>query len=357
MMRILVLLCAFSVLIYSCKKESSETIKLEFIDEYILPDSLLVDGTLVGGLSGIDYDGNTFFVVSDDSDDPRYYEAQISIESDTISGVNINKVVKIKDTMYYYDLEAIRVENDVILMTSEGLIHEGKNPSFFRMSRSSHEIIDRFALPEYYNALSMQKPRTNGVFEGLTKSADETGYWVITELPLEADGAAPTYDKADTPVRMTYYEKGMLEPVKQHTYKLDKIARKPIGDFAVNGVTDLLAYDEDKFIVIERSFSSGHGSNSTSVKLYLSSILGATNTLLIDALDGKEYVAVSKHLLLDFDSVRHKLTNGIIDNVEGITFGPRLENGNRSLILIVDNDFNQQGNRLNQILLLELIEN
>jgi hypothetical protein len=53
-----------------------------------------------------------------------------------------------------------------------------------------------------------------------------------------------------------------------------------------------------------------------------------------DSLIGATYAPVEKSLLVDLSSL------GIVpDNVEGMTFGPDLANGDRSLELIVDNNF------------------
>ena len=43
-----------------------------------------------------------------------------------------------------------------------------------------------------------------------------------------------------------------------------------------------------------------------------------------------------------------------IDNVEGITFGPKLANGNQSLVLITDNNFSDK--QKTQVLVFELVD-
>jgi glycerophosphoryl diester phosphodiesterase len=47
------------------------------------------------------------------------------------------------------------------------------------------------------------------------------------------------------------------------------------------------------------------------------------------------YTAVSKSLLLDLSTL-----NIPLDNIEGITFGPTLPNGQQSIVLVSDNNFN-----------------
>ena len=62
----------------------------------------------------------------------------------------------------------------------------------------------------------------------------------------------------------------------------------------------------------------------------------------------KDYKPITKKLLLNMDDLGR-----YIDNVEGITFGPILANGNKSLILIADNNF--QKDEKNQVFLFEVI--
>lgn len=43
-----------------------------------------------------------------------------------------------------------------------------------------------------------------------------------------------------------------------------------------------------------------------------------------------------------------------IDNVEGITFGPKLANGNQSLVLVTDNNFSDK--QKTQVLVFEVVD-
>ena len=356
----------FLMLLAGCKKENttvaqpmtSAGVQLKFLDEYVLPNNITVNGTLVGGLSGIDFKNGTYYIACDDAENPRFYKADINIVSDKITDVNITEVVTIENTDEHLDLESILFDTTSlkVLLASEGSINGGKDPLLISVNRQGSGI-EKFEVPAYYKADSEQKPIHNGVFEGLADSFDTNGYWLATELPLESDGIPPTATEANSPVRCTYFNKQTKQPESQFAYLLDKIARppQPPTGFAVNGLTDILAYAPNKFFVIERSFSSGNANQSVSIKIYDVDNNEATNTLAELSLGTTAFTPAKKELVFNFDNVRGQLTNGIIDNVEGICFGPILSNGNPSVILIVDNDFNQQGNRLNQFLLLELI--
>ena len=95
----------------------------------------------------------------------------------------------------------------------------------------------------------------------------------------------------------------------------------PATQFSVNGVVELLPLDDEHLIAMERSFSVGAPGTGNSIKLYTVTLRGA----------GK---VAQKRLLLDLDEL------GIpLDNVEGLTFGPRLRHGRRSVVLVSDNNF------------------
>ena len=58
---------------------------------------------------------------------------------------------------------------------------------------------------------------------------------------------------------------------------------------------------------------------------------------------------LKKRLVLDM--AKHPEI-GRIDNIEGVSFGPRLANGNRSLVFVSDNNFNR--NQVTQFLAFEV---
>jgi hypothetical protein len=106
---------------------------------------------------------------------------------------------------------------------------------------------------------------------------------------------------------------------------------------------------------LERAFSAGHGSYGNTVRIFNINTKNATNTLDFKNLRKQKFTKATKELVFDFKSVKKRLTEGIIDNIEGMTFGPDLPNGNKSLILISDNNFNSLGKQLNQVILMEVI--
>src|SRR5699024_2072967 len=154
------------------------------------------------------------------------------------------------------------------------------------------------------------------------------------------------------------FNKKTKQPEKQFAYRLGRLRKLPLLPFGMNGVTAILNYQPDKFFVLERAFSAGHGSHGMRVRLYEVDASQATNTLEVHGLKGKidkEIIPAEKQLIFDSKHVRNKLTDRIVDNLEGIAFGPILPNGNQSLVLISDNNFSSWTRQLNQVILLELI--
>lgn len=347
-----------AALFITCKKQPS--VQLSYVDEYVLKDSIQFKNTLVGGLSGIDYNNGIYYMVSDDEVLPRVITAEININKDTVSTIKLLDVIHLKDSTGFFknsvlDLESVFVDkNNNINITSEGSIKNGKNPSIFSVN-SKGEFLDTYATLEYFKANSYSKPRHNLIFEASCNSFDSKGFWIGMEGVLEADGEAPSQLKENPPARITYYSGKTKEATLQFAYPLDYIKRPSKGGFNVNGVTAMLEYAKNEFFVVERAFQSGYGINGNVIRIYKVVFdESVTNTLNVKSLKEQKYIPVKKELVFDFDTIRAKLTDGIIDNVEGITLGPKLSNGNQSLILVADDNFQKHGKQLNQFIVLEI---
>jgi len=188
-------------------------------------------------------------------------------------------------------------------------------------------------------------------------SIDPDYFWVGMELPLKQDGEEPKLVKTDSPVRISKINKetGVVE--YQFAYYLNPIPKdsKPKGKFRVNGLPEILSIDDKTFLFIERAYASGYKDGGNTVKIYKVNVENATDIKNINSLKAKKFTAASKTLLFDFESIRSKLTKGIVDNIEGICFGKTLKNGHRTLVLVSDNNFSKFSPQLNQIIVLEII--
>lgn len=361
-MKKLLTLLLFSGILSSCavtRKIENDDVELKFLDEFVLPSNTQLDNTTVGGLSGIDYKNGKYYLISDDASNPRIYRASIEIDKNEIENVQVEQLITVKKTNSYseevLDLEALSfdAESEEFYVVSEGKIDEGKDPGVFRLSDLGH-IQESFKIPNNFKAGKEQQPRNNGVFEGITESYNKKAYWVATELPLEKDASKPKIFPSRSHIRITKFDKKTGEPISQFAYQLDGIAKLPINYFAVNGVTEILEYAKNKFLVLERSYSAGYGSHGNTVKIFQVDANLASNTLGIERLKGEDYEIAEKKLIFNFKSVRDQLTDRIIDNIEGMCLGPKLENGRNSLLLVSDNNFNSFAKQINQFILMEI---
>jgi hypothetical protein len=361
MMKNFYFLTFFAFLFFSCNKTTQT--KLTFLDEYVLGDSIQFKNTIIGGLSGVDFVSNQYYFVVDDSNDPRVLSANITISDDKIQSIKFKDLILLADrtTNFYQqnalDLESIFVDESTneIYLVSEGSIHTNKLPTVFK-SDIKGRFLEEFQLPK--NLSNLQSIKHNGAFEASSKSVDNKGFWVAMEAPLNVDGEEPTFAKTSSPVRITYFDKTSKKATKQFAYQLENITKPAKGNINLNGVTAILEYKENHFLVVERTYQSGYGSYGNIVRIFdVTADESATNILEIDALKSSKFIPLKKRLVFNFEDVKDKLTNKIIDNIEGITFGPELENGNKSLLLISDDNFQVYGKQLNQFILLELQTN
>ena len=345
----------------SCKSSRvGETFNLQvrLLDDYIIEENLQVENTQIGGLSGIDYANGEFVMVSDQPSNPRFYKVDIVLEEESIDTVIFKEVVQLElpesAEKQNFDLESIVFDpaSGGFYISSEGGISDAIDPAVLRVSAEG-KLEESLTLPQHLLADSEQSPRNNGALEGLAVSFDKKGIWAAMELPLKSDGPKPKLIRTKSPVRITYFDKTTGEATKQFPYMLEPIAKIPWLYFAVNGVTDLLEYAPNKFLVLERGFAAGHGQNGNTVRLFDVDASLGTNTLDKKNLKISFYNPAKKKLLYDFKWAKDYLSEGFIDNIEGITFGPDLPNGNKSLILISDNNFNSLGPQANQVILME----
>ncbi|MFO7702600.1 MAG: esterase-like activity of phytase family protein [Psychroflexus maritimus] len=357
------LLIAFLFLLSSCsvtKKSKNPSLKFNFLDEYVIPAETYFNDEEIGGLSGVDYVDGKLFLVDDRSSKPIIYEAGLQVNHQQIDSLVFIRSFNLKKTDRGFqskalDLESIRYKKGNFWLSSEGYITGEKNPSIFQIDDQG-KFLSEVELPSYYQVGGENQPRNNGVFEALSVDLQDSNLiWTATELPLKEDGKTPILWNRFTPVRFSQFNITTGQIEKEFAYSLDRVVKWPLLPFVINGVTEILAYQNNRFLVLERAFSAGRGEKSNRVKLFLVDFSEADSSLSLEVLN-KELQLAEKELVLDFKKIRRQLPSKIIDNIEGMCFGPKLTNGNRSLLLISDNNFNSFGDQITQLIWLEMIE-
>ena len=339
---------------------SNEIHKLKFLSEYDVPHKMNFNGTIVGGLSGIDYDkkNDLYNIISDDRsalNPARFYTAKIVIRNNKIDTVIFKKVTTLKqangnvypssaqDPEHTPDPEGIRYNSVTkhLVWTSEGerIVRENKvvleDPSIIEIDTNGN-YKDSFELPENMHMHATENgPRQNGVFEGCTFSDDYQKLYVNVEEPIYEDGSRAGLGDSTGWIRIIKFDVKTKKPEAEYAYKIDAVAQAPLipGTFKINGVPDILWIGKDKLLVTERSFSTGFV--KCVIKLYVADLSKATNILHKKSLkEKKTFIPATKKLLLNMNSL-HLYT----DNIEGATPGPRLTNGHRSLVFVSDDNF------------------
>ncbi|MEO6231950.1 MAG: esterase-like activity of phytase family protein [Ferruginibacter sp.] len=377
----------FSLIVIVCTFNSCDTVKksasskqvgnitsLHFINEYDLPYNLRYNNTTVGGLSGIDrnVENGQYLLISDDRsaiEPARFYTARILISSKGIDSVYFTAVNNLlqangqtypnnkQDKFHVPDPEAARyyAPFNQIIWSSEGERIVNKNDTVLEdpsinVIAPNGKFISSFQLPSVLKMQSIPMgPRQNGVLEGMTFDDNFKTLYANVEEPLYEDGPrADTFDN-NAFIRILRFNMPGQQLVKQYAYKLDPVAQapNPADAFKINGVPDILAIGNGKLLVIERSFSTGR--MACTIKIFIADVSNATDIKNVAALkDNNNFKPASKKLLLNMDDL------GIfIDNIEGVTFGPDLPNGHKSLLFISDNNFNPL--EKTQFLLFEIL--
>lgn len=350
---------------------------LRLIGQQILPRRLDYAGTVVGGLSGVDYDAksDSYVFISDDrtttdsAGAPRLYTAKLAFDTNAFTAVSFTGVVTMKQpdgTVYpkvpdtkAADPESVRVDpvtgNWVWLSEGDRTLTSSPprviNP-FIREITPQGSHVREYSLPPMFQMSAQETgPRGNLTFEGLSFSRDGRSAWVIMEGALIQDGPVPT-PTSGSASRLTRFDRASGVANAQFVYPIDSVQAvpSPAGQFTVNGPTEILALSATRFLVLERSFSVGVVGNQ--VRLYEIDVANATNVLESASLTGA--VPVTKRLVLDFETLKAPL--GGIANLEGITFGPTLANGKRSLVVVADDNFPTADSATdrNQILVFEI---
>lgn len=373
---------AIALFLISCSATKYAAVKgketsissIRFLNEYVMPLNQSFQSTVVGGLSGIDYDAvrNQYYIISDDPSQfspARIYTAQIDIKANKIDTVRISGVTFMlqengkqypkygSDKTLKADGESVRYnpikQNFIWSNEGERLFKNGDTiivqPALTFINPVG-KFLDTIPLPKgFHFTKTASGPRKNALFEGLTYADNYKTLYASLEEPLYQDGkqAAFEFDKALT--RILKFDVVTRKNTAQYAYNLDAMPVKPTveNDWNVNGISEILAVNNHTLLVMERAWAKGHDDH-TFIKLYLVDLNGAENEINNPSFIQNPPKPLKKKLLFDFDSL-----NRHIDNFEGITFGPKLSNGHQSLIFCVDNNFSKS--QVQQFFLFEVI--
>ncbi len=324
---------------------------LEFLGQAIVPTGTTFAGTTVGGLSSITYDAHrgVFYSLSDDQSQlqpARFYTLGVDLadgrlDNGDVGFLGVTTLLAPNGQPYApssFDPEGLTLaKSGELIVTSEGIAARTISPWVRRYTVDGTYLGD-LPVPDAFQPTSATHGvRQNLAFEAAAVAPDGRHLFVGMEGALVQDGPAATLD-AGSPARIIRYNLATGRLDAQYVYGTDPIVEPPVPStqFAVNGLVELLPFNDQFMLSMERSFSVGAPGTGNTIKLYSVAFPGADN---VDGLDSLAPVLgsvrpVQKTLLLDLRTL------GIpLDNVEGMAIGPNLPDGRRSLLLVSDNNF------------------
>jgi len=339
---------------------------VEFIDEYQIPKTKFAQ-TPVGGLSAITYDRNTgnFYILSDDRSQnapARFYTFALKIQPEGFQAVEIQDVTFLKNANNEsfppgsLDPEGLALSpRNTLFLSSEGIPSQEINPFIAEFDLETGQQVKNLRIPQRYllNTPEEQENVPRGVQENLGFEALTLGIVSVApqdpfRLFVAPEGALIQEQDAENRLRLLHYLINPIGPpvlLSENLYLLDSAPEGTIS----NGLTELIALDREGFLLsLERTF----GLAGAGAKLFQIATGDATDTLQYPLLNGdiSDIKPLRKKLLLDLRDL------GIpLDNLEGMTLGPRLPDGSSTLLLISDDNFSD--NQVTQLLLFKLIEN
>ncbi len=326
---------------------------IEFLGNATLPPETRLDGVPVGGLSGLAWDAASgdFLALSDDRSElgpARFYRLRFELANGRFgdSGLRVLAATPILGPdgrtlpRRSADPEGIAYDEGRLFVSSEGEAKVRIPPFVAELSPDGHWRRE-LPLPARYLPDGEERSgvRDNLAFEALTLSPD--GRTLIAGLE---NGLAQESPKAGpgqaSRSRLLLWDLESGEPPRELLYDVEGLTITPPNPsaLALNGLVELTAVDGQHLLALERQFVGGVG---VVLRLFAVDLAGASDVAAIDRTAGRtDLVPAAKTLLLDFSALGVPL-----DNFEGMTFGPVLPDGRRTLFVVSDDNFDAEAQR------------
>ncbi|MGZ3773649.1 MAG: esterase-like activity of phytase family protein [Pseudobdellovibrionaceae bacterium] len=345
-------------------------LSLHYVGETSIKTGTKFNDTIIGGLSGMMWSAGSLWAVSDDKGhdgEPRFYEFEVKIDINK-NGLKAgsNNVTLTPKAVYFItgipgNLEKkggldpeglVHLPNGDLLISSEGNNNSKPRamPGILRTTsrglwKANLPVPDKF-LPE---ATGQQKKgiQDNGAFEGLTSYADGRFLYVGTEMPLVQDYGSISDGKGNWVRFIKYDEKNAQQGYKvvaEYAYPVDALSESPRGIEIMRGVSEILAVSENKLIVLERGARfSAKKLITEALTLYLVDLSKGSDVSSLNSLKGAKFTGLTKTKLLDFETdLAKECGDKCIENFEALSWGPKLADGRRSLLVMSDNNFSKK---------------
>ena len=274
-------------------------------------ESFAIESADVSDLSGLVWmGGDSFFAVSDKRNALVPLTLKIDPASGRIAGGEIGEPVPVP-------ADARDFEGVAYVATAKTFYLSAETGGAALRFRPGQPRAERLPVPPIF-----AQARKNLSLESMTWSDTAKQFWIANEETLTPDGPLATADTGSL-VRLQRFD-AKFRPAAQYAWRTEPAAFRFHG--AGSGVSDLCALPDGSLIVLERGFGAG----GLHLRLYLADFQNATDTSRLPSLATAPCHPAGKILLLD-------RATGFV-NFEGLTLGPKLADGTRSLIIIADSN-------------------
>lgn len=344
------MLAIIPIMLLGCAQAAPVEIAISAVGRFDFPAPRAADDACsTEGLSGITrIGGDHYLAVGDRSACIHSLTIEVNPETGKVDSAAIDSQTRLRDQSGAIldgpndgsDREGIAFDaaSNTVVIANEQSPPGATGPSIARYSLATGRMI-RQITPSSHRPLEVfGTMRANRGFESLAITADGAVIWTANEEALTVDGDASTAARG-TVVRIVKLDRD-LTPIAQYAYQTDAIpggSEPPqwMKGLARSGIADLLVLPEGELLVLERAVGlSKAGLPTVRIRIYLADETSATDVSrgeFAHGLAGRSYRGIEKSLLIDLELGP---TNS---NYEGITLGPKLANGDRALLLIVDN--------------------
>ncbi len=313
-----------------------------------------------GGLSGIEYtgEGDRFILLADRGagdgavDFPcRFHKADLTvdIENRVISFRNLETVMicmpnghgMVGSLRAYAEDQTHSIESaDWSALDCEGVrrLADGSlvmcdeyGPRLITLD-SHGRITQQWPVAESVRPTDQHGRSFNRGYEGLAITPDGNRILVASQSVLMQDGHIEDGKCLGLNSRWEIYD-SVHSPVGEVVYQLDH---------EMSGVSELLAVDDDRFLVLERDGNAGVEAKVK--RIYLSDISSASDVAAQEHLPVAELPSeirpVEKKLLIDLLDPKFGISGDLAaEKPEGLCWGKPLSDGRQTLWVCVDNDF------------------
>lgn len=359
---------------------SALAMELEYVGHFNVPIQQEFKSTTIGALSGLvsEDNGKKFWVVSGDRSkfgEPRIYEYKLQMQPKSkkqpfvmkplqVVTLSVNQSesahqsTKSKPEVFspVIDLKAISLLpwGDFLVSNTGDLNRKPWVLPQILDVKKDGTIVREFTVPAAFLPDKAVK-QTKGLkghltFEGIAAFPDGKTWLVAAEGALVQDHPGLR--------RLVVYHSSAawkLEPKEQYIYPIETRNSGSI-DFP-RGISDIVFIGPTKFLSLERVIVITPAGPEFQVEIFECDLGSATDVSLHESLpllptpiDSTKMV--SKKLVLKLSSLRKKI--GPIENFEGIALGPTLSDGQRTVLLVSDDNFMR--NLRTQFLMLSIKE-